>query len=259
MGIFDFLRGKKSTTTGGSLARGGSDPPCFDFLRGKGVTTPSSQTPARQGGAGVEARILYIFTTASLSDATTARLGSDMLKNLPRGTPIPDTCRTVPLQIASGASKDQVERILGAKARKEAGATKSLCIVTSGSDDDVREGFFIGFSACGKGASGKPPRRFRVWFRYGQVDLAAAASAVRAWVAQQRAAGVDFAADPAGSTELEVQPSATSLVPGMSSVQIWQMESEISFDMQARMNLSMGKEYPDKLFVHGDVAIYPEW
>ena len=93
----------------------------------------------------LQAKIVYLFTTAALSDATTARLGTDMQENLPVGTPIPDNCRTVPLQIASGASKAQLIKLLGAKAQKEAGCTKSLVIVTSGSDDDAREGFFVGF------------------------------------------------------------------------------------------------------------------
>lgn len=110
-----------------------------------------------------------------------------------------------------------------------------------------------------RGVKKHPPRRFKVWFRYGEVDQNAAASAVRAWVDQQSAAGVEFDADLTGSTEFEVQSSVASNFPGLSLLQMQEIESETPFDVQAKMELRMDKENPDELFVDDNVAIFPVW
>ena len=89
-----------------------------------------------------QAKIVYLFTSQPLSEATGARLGSEMMDRLPADVSIPDHCRVVPLQIASGASKADLERVLGQKAQSEAGCTKSFCVVT---DASRPEGFLLGF------------------------------------------------------------------------------------------------------------------
>jgi len=89
-----------------------------------------------------QAKIVYLFTSQPLSEATGARLGSAMMDRLPADLSVPDHCRVVPLQIASGASKASLERALGQKAQSEAGCTKSFCVLT---DASLPEGFFLGF------------------------------------------------------------------------------------------------------------------
>ena len=89
-----------------------------------------------------QAKIAYLFTSQPLSEASSARLGSEMMDRLPADISIPDHCRVTPLQIASGASKADLERVLGRKAQSEVGCAKSFCVVT---DASLPEGFFLGF------------------------------------------------------------------------------------------------------------------
>lgn len=88
------------------------------------------------------AKVVYLFTSQPLSEATSARLGAEMMDRLPADIGIPDHCRVVPIQIVSGASKADLESALGQKAQSEVGCTKSFCAVTNAS---LPEGTFRGF------------------------------------------------------------------------------------------------------------------
>jgi hypothetical protein len=103
------------------------------------------------------------------------------------------------------------------------------------------------------------PKRFRVWFKNGVTDQSAVVAAVRAWAAEQRKAGIEIDASATSTTEFEVQPDAKHLLPGMANFQSPQTESEVPFDVRARMQLKLAKEDDSKLFVSGAAAIYPEW
>ena len=90
------------------------------------------------------------------------------------------------------------------------------------------------------------PKKFRVWFRLGEVDQAACAEAVRAWAAAQKAAGVDIRSSSGGSVTFEAEEN---IMPGV---------DEASFLEGLRMLLEMQGDDPKNLFYHGDVALYPE-
>lgn len=93
----------------------------------------------------LQAKIVYLFTTSTLTDSKIAQLGADMMRELPMGTPIPDNCRSVPVQVAAGSSRAQLEKALGAKGNRETGCARSMCVVTRGTEQNAEEGFFVGF------------------------------------------------------------------------------------------------------------------